>query len=289
LRLAEGDATGARESFAEAVQLWSGIGAPYEAAHARLGFARAHRALGSHSRALLEFEAARSGFERIGASRDAERTARECGDGSTGEGSEYRHTEASPSSFERDESNIFRREGDHWLVAFEGHAVRVRELKGFGYLARLLADPEREFHAYDLAGGGILTGAAAPLGASPGDAGPHLDEQARAAYRRRLVEIDDDIKLARELSDPERLAQAELEREFLLREVGRAVGLGGRERRAGSPAERARVSVTRAVRRAIARIREHHPSMGEHLNRFIRTGTYCAYLPDPRVRATWVV
>lgn len=173
--------------------------------------------------------------------------------------------------------------------SLSSHSVRVRELKGFGYIVRLLADPEREFHACDLAGGGIPIGVAAPMGAWPGDAGPHLDEQARAAYRRRLVEIDEDIEQARELNDPERLAQAQSEREFLVRELGRAVGLGGRERRAGSPAERARVSVTRAVRRAITRVREHHPALAEHLDRFIRTGTYCAYLPDPRVRSTWVV
>lgn len=290
LRLAEGDAEGARGIFAEAVQLWSAIGAPYETAQARLGLARAHRVLGSDSRALLEFEAARSGFERIGASRDAERTARECEDGSTGEGPAYGRTGAPTNSSERDDRNIFRREGDHWLVAFEGHSVRVRELKGFGYIARLLADPARERHACELAGGPEMpSGAAARTGPWPGDAGPLLDEQARAAYRRRLVEIDEDIEQARELSDPERLAQAQSERDFLVRELGRAVGLGGRERRAGSPAERARVSVTQAIRRSIARIQEHHPSLAEHLDRFIRTGTYCAYLPDPRVRSTWVV
>ncbi len=40
----------------------------------------------------------------------------------------------------------FRREGDYWTVTFEGHTVRVRDLKGMRYLARLLADPGREFH-----------------------------------------------------------------------------------------------------------------------------------------------
>ena len=50
------------------------------------------------------------------------------------------------------------------------------------------------------------------------------------------------------------------EREFLVRELSRAVGLGGRDRRAGSASERARASVTQAVRHAMARITEHHPS-----------------------------
>ena len=46
--------------------------------------------------------------------------------------------------------------------------------------------------------------------------------------------------------------------------------------------ERARAGVTRAIRQAITRIADHHPQLGEHLSRTIRTGTYCAYMPDPR-------
>jgi hypothetical protein len=45
--------------------------------------------------------------------------------------------------------------------------------------------------------------------------------------------------------------------------------------------------VTRAVRQAITRINQHNPELGEHLTRTIRTGTYCAYFPDPRAPADW--
>ena len=53
--------------------------------------------------------------------------------------------------------------------------------------------------------------------------------------------------------------------------------------------ERARLSVTRAIRRAQARIVACHPSLGRHLDTTIRTGTYCAYVPDSRVPITWDV
>jgi hypothetical protein len=99
--------------------------------------------------------------------------------------------------------------------------------------------------------------------------------------------VDDDIEQAHALGDAERAAQAGAERDVLVRELARAFGLGGRERRAASASERARAAVTRAVRQAMARIAEHHPEMGEHLSRTIRTGTYCAYLPDPRAPAGW--
>jgi hypothetical protein len=45
--------------------------------------------------------------------------------------------------------------------------------------------------------------------------------------------------------------------------------------------------VTRAVRQAIRRIGAHHPQLGDHLSRTIRSGTYCAYIPDPRAPAEW--
>jgi hypothetical protein len=122
---------------------------------------------------------------------------------------------------------------------------------------------------------------------APGDAGEILDARAKDAYRRRLSEIDDDMEEARTLGDAERLAQADAERDFLIRELARAFGLGGRHRRAASASERARVAVTRAVRQAISRIAEHHPQLGEHLGQTIRTGTYCAYRPDPRAPADW--
>jgi hypothetical protein len=83
--------------------------------------------------------------------------------------------------------------------------------------------------------------------------------------------------------------QADAERDFLLRELSRAVGLGGRDRRAASASERARAAATRAIRKAITRIREHHPELGEHLDHAIRTGTYCAYLPDPRTTVQWTL
>ena len=114
-----------------------------------------------------------------------------------------------------------------------------------------------------------------------------LDARAKDAYRRRLAEIDDDLEEARADGDDERAAQADTERDFLVRELARAVGLTGRDRRAASSSERARAGVTRAIRQALARIEVHHPRLGAHLDHAIRTGTYCAYSPDPRASVEW--
>jgi tetratricopeptide (TPR) repeat protein len=249
--LAEGNAAEAERCCSEAARMWHDIGAPYEAALARMVLAETLREGGSEDHAVLELKAARAILDRI---------------------------EVATSI--ATETNVFRREGDYWLLVFEGRTERVRDLKGIHYLAQLLAHPGREFHVLDLVA--AETGQQVPLG----DAGEMLDERAKSTYRRRLAEIDDDIEQARALADAEREAQADAERDFLVRELARAVGLGGRDRRASSDSERARSGVTRAVRHGIARIGEHHPQLGEHLTRSVRTGTYCAYAPDPNVAAS---
>jgi tetratricopeptide (TPR) repeat protein len=281
VRLAEGDAVEAELFFSEAARLWNEVGAPYEAALARMGLAEALRAGGSERQADFERHAARTvldGIEAAPPTDAAAHVARRDG------------TDEPPAP----ELSVFCRQGDYWSLEFEGRTVRVRDLKGMHYLARLLAHPGREFHALDLVAAesvGVARSESSLTAEVPrtalGDAGEMLDARAKSAYRRRLAEIEDDIAQARALGDTERESQADAERDFLVRELSRAVGLGGRDRRAASASERARVGVTRAIRYAMARIGEHHPLLGEHLNLAIRTGTYCGYLPDPRAGAAW--
>jgi hypothetical protein len=289
VRLAEGDTAAATRDFETASQQWGDIGAPYETALARIGLANALRAEGKEERALLEFRAARATFERIGAIHQEFRAAQVCDDVVPA-----RQTQLHPpTDAHLGDSAVFHREGDYWTVGFEKHTTRLRDSKGLQYLARLLANPGREFHVLDLvvAGKAALDMSRDPAGSrlvpDAGDAGQLLDARAKEEYRRRLAEINEDIEEARAMADVDRAAQADAERECLVRELARAVGLAGRDRRAASASERARSAVTRAIRQGLARIREHHASLSEHLDRTIRTGTYCGYLPDSRVPLVW--
>jgi hypothetical protein len=154
---------------------------------------------------------------------------------------------------------LFRREGEYWTVCYQGTVVRLRDAKGLRHLARLLTHPGREFHAVDL----------------------------EAAYKARLAELRAELEEAQGSNDPVRAAKARVERDFLVRELARAVGLGGRDRRAASHAERARLNATRAIRTAIGNLERAHPALGGHLAATIRTGRYCSYTPDPRLPITW--
>jgi tetratricopeptide (TPR) repeat protein len=197
-------------------------------------------------------------------------------------------------------SNLFRREGDYWTIAYDGKLVRLRDSKGLHYLARLLANPGRELHAVDIeAEAAPVAHAAASslrhwghhgeldVRIDLGDAGELLDAQAKAAYKARLQELQAELDEAESFNDPDRATRAKEEMEFLVSELARAVGLSGRDRKAASHAERARLNVTRAIRSAIANIGQVNQPLGQHLSTTIRTGRYCSYTPDPRVTIDW--
>jgi hypothetical protein len=191
---------------------------------------------------------------------------------------------------------VLAREGDVWRLDYEGRVLRVRDAKGMRHLALLLANPGIEFHAVDVATaaeGGAAPGAQTADGlavqAGTGDAGPALDAQAKAEYRSRLEDLRAEIEEAEAFNDPERAARAREELEFIAHELSAAVGLGGRDRRLASASERARVNVTRALRREIRRIAEEDARLGRELETTVRTGTFCAYEPDPRRPVAWDV
>ncbi len=205
------------------------------------------------------------------------------------------------------ENGIFRKEGEFWTVGSGGKPFRLKDSKGLGYLAHLLRHPGTEFHVLDLAGGiagqrdddestesayGLPRGdedlktAGIHIG-SLGDAGEMLDEQAKDAYKRRLSELLEELEEAKELGNVERAEQAEQEIDALTRELSRAVGLGGRSRRAASASERARQSVAKTIKSALERIAHSDSAVGDIFSRCIRTGTFCSYQPDPVSPIAW--
>ena len=171
-------------------------------------------------------------------------------------------------------------EGDVWILWYEGQAVRLRDSRGLGFIATLLADPGREFHVLDLA-------APAPGQAVVSDPDVAIDPAARAAYRRRVEELRSAIEEADAGGDDERKARARQELEFIEHELAAAYGLSGTARRLADPAERARKAVANRIRDAMSRIEAHHPTLGRHLRTSIRTGTFCSYEPERTV--TWEV
>jgi uncharacterized membrane protein len=204
------------------------------------------------------------------------------------------------------QKGVFRKEGEYWTVRY-GKAFRLKDTRGLGYLAHLLRHPAVEFHVLDLVGG--IAGQREEDETSPsthglprgdeelekagihitslGDAGEMLDEQAKVAYRRRLSDLREELEEAKERGNVECAEQAEQEIDALTRELSRAVGLGGRNRRAASASERARQSVTKTIKAVVERMAQSDAALGDILSRCIRTGNFCSYQPDPNFPIAW--
>jgi predicted ATPase len=201
---------------------------------------------------------------------------------------------------------VFRKEGEYWTIGSAAKPFRLKDSRGLGYIAHLLRHPDTQFHVLDLVGG--IAGH--PEGHEPGqaqrlsrgdqdlekagihidslsDAGEMLDEQAKSAYRRRLSDLREELEEAKEAGNVERAEQAEQEIDALTRELSRAVGLGGRNRKAASASERARQSITKTIKTVLERIAQSDAALGDIFARCIRTGTFCSYQPYPDFPIAW--
>lgn len=153
------------------------------------------------------------------------------------------------------QKGVFRKEGEYWTVGVGDKAVRLKGSKGLTYISYRLRHSEVECRAFDLAGGNArgadekeadrlelnqenLEKAGIHIG-NLGDAGEVIDDQAKNAYRRRLSELRQELEDARALGKVDQADRLEREVDALTRELSRAVGLGGRRRRAASASERA--------------------------------------------------
>jgi hypothetical protein len=174
----------------------------------------------------------------------------------------------------------FKREGAVWALAFAGRTAHLPEAKGLRDLHTLLSRPSQDVPAVLLLDpeGGRLVVAAARMG---GD--EVLDEEAKSRYRRRLAQLDEEIDRAAELGDDRRAAEFDRERAALLDELRAAAGLGGRTRRLGDEAERARKTVTARIRDVLRKLDRAHPELAAHLRASVSTGSTCRYQPADKI------
>jgi len=114
---------------------------------------------------------------------------------------------------------------------------------------------------------------------------PAPNAEAKRAYRARMLELREELEEAQQWNDDARAGRARDEIGALEAELSRAAGIGGRARRVGKAAERARVNVQRRMADALKRIAEVNAELGNHLEKAVRTGTYCSYSPDRATRA----
>ncbi|WP_439580318.1 hypothetical protein [Elioraea sp.] len=166
------------------------------------------------------------------------------------------------------------RAGDGWVAEYEGRRAILPDLKGLADIRRLLERPGEEVHCLDLAerGDDAYRGEAV------------LDDAARHAVKTRIRDLQEELAEAEDMNDPGRAERARTELDRLVEMLAKALGLGGRGRRLGDAAERARTTVTWRIRHAVKRVEAAHPELGRHFANSLRTGVFCVYQPERAVR-----
>ena len=260
----------ARRHFEAAISLEEGIGARPWIAHSLVAYARALRTTGNDRDRRKASEL----MSQAGA------IARELGmpgilallplDAGP-KGSSFAEGARTAS----DLSEAFKLEGEYWTVSFGDERLRLKDSKGLQLVAYLVENPDREFHVLHLVGVADKQPGASMLVENAAPAAP--DAAARAAYKRRLDDLREELEDAETRGDIGRAERAREEIDLLGDEIGRGLGLGGRERGTGGSVERARINVQRRISDALAKIGAACPTLGRHLSSAIRTGTYCSY------------
>jgi hypothetical protein len=190
------------------------------------------------------------------------------GSGSPGSGS--------PGSGPSDLLAECSRVGRKWRLTLRNHSVLIDDSVGMAHLAVLIGNPRQEIRAVDLVAGlAALSSAASDVGTVH----PVLDRDAIAEYKNRLNRLNAELDQL-ESADPVRAASAREERDWLTAQLASAAGFGWRTRSFPDQPERARVAVGKAIRRALVRVTEAHPIIGDHLSQAVRTGVRCSYWPS---------
>ncbi len=196
------------------------------------------------------------------------------------------------------EESVFIRQGDYWTIRYQGQTAILKATRGLDYLRYLLCHPGRDVHVSELFGtpvdvpvpaflGGLGAVGSHAVTAGLRNAGPILDSQAKAEYKRRIDELRNDLEEAERFNDFHRVARARSEMDAIAEQLAAVFGLGGRDRRSSSEAERARSAVTKRTKEAINRIGEVIPPLGWHLATRIKTGYFCSYNPHPDRPVAW--
>jgi len=169
----------------------------------------------------------------------------------------------------------FEKHRKNWNVTFDGGEVVVRDVRGMEYIWRLLAQPDVELLALSLQNG--TPEASSDFGDTLLDATALQSARARA---RELQERLDDPAVE---ANPLTREAIRDELETLVDRLQRDSGLHGKSRRFSDEAERARVSVAKAIQRALKTLENAQPEAASLLSTRISTGIYCVYRSVPGI------
>lgn len=263
---ASGDADAAEHHYRVAIERGDEVGTPYaDAARLHLGWLLLDR---DHAGARRMLNEAVERFEACGLSEMAGRAA------------------ALLFRLEGDRTISFSEHDAGWrLTPSSGKPLELGDLKGLRVLRELLLSPRVSHHALDLA---RVLERDTSNDLRPNDLPiERLDDDAVRAYRQRVEELRVSLDRADRRGDVAASRRLQAELDALLEQLADGEGFGGRTAHDPTAADRARVNITKHVKRAIERVGSLDDELGEHLRSSISTGMHCAYEPAADTAHRW--
>lgn len=163
--------------------------------------------------------------------------------------------------------------GDVWEMNYSGKSIVLKDAKGFHDIYKLLSNINQEFHCLDLMDAAV----------DESSNTVSIDKKAKAAYHKRIKELQEDIAEAESLNQIESVSSLREEYDTILDHLSQSLGLSGKTRKVNSTIEKARSAVTWRIRNSIKKIEKLHLELANHLSNSIKTGTYCSYKPEIEV------
>jgi hypothetical protein len=169
--------------------------------------------------------------------------------------------------------NIFHRNGNgDWAICFEGTSNAITHVKGFPYIAFLLARPGVAINVQDLEE--IVSGFKAAY--TKGESVPFTTIESLEKLDDRLVGAKDELTIATRNNDLATIGVLQKEINWIEEEKNRCKGLGKRIR-SESELETLRKRITKRINDGIEKIRKQNARFADYLHCHIDRGLILKY------------
>jgi translation initiation factor 1 (eIF-1/SUI1) len=175
----------------------------------------------------------------------------------------------------------FRKNGQMWIIRYDGNEIFLKDSVGLRCIYHLLAKPNSQIFANELQA--IINGR------KPNEI-IKLTSRDNVADRMTLSEIKQrystlQVELEKAKRDNDIIVDNEIKKEIddITNYLNQATAKNGKTRNISDDCEKARSTISKAFARAVESINKKLPQLAQHLKKYCNVGTTCNYCPENKI------